>query len=146
VRRERGEAAAKERGEKLLARAKERGLEAAASEASLAVQEAGPFDRRTASLPSLGAVPDLAAAAFALTAEAPLAPKVYVANGDAVVAALRTRIPADMSGLDAAKDGLRKTLLQQKKQATLTAYIDYLKDRAHRDGALEIFGDKLARG
>jgi len=51
-----------------------------------------------------------------------------------------------MSGFDAAKDALRTTLLQQKRQATVTAYLDHLKERAHRDGTLQIFGDKLERG
>ncbi len=146
LRRERGEAAAKEEGEKLLARAREVGLERAATEASAPVEETGPFDRRAAAIPKAGAIPELRSDAFTLTPDAPLAPKVYSAAGDAIIAALRSLTPADMSGFDAAKDGLRTTVLQQKRQAAVTAYVDYLKDRAHREGALEIFGDKLARG
>jgi hypothetical protein len=76
ARRERGEGAAKERAEKLLARAREMGLDEAAPEAGLAVEETGPFDRRAASIPKLGALPDLRTDALALTPEAPLAPKV----------------------------------------------------------------------
>ena len=49
LRRDRAKAAAKERGEQLLARAKAVGLEAAAAESNLEVQETDPFDRRTAS-------------------------------------------------------------------------------------------------
>jgi len=146
VRRERGEAAAKERGEKLLARAKEVGLGHAAADSGLAVDESGAFDRRTAAIPKLGAVPDLRTDAFTLTSEAPLAPRVYSAAGDAIVAALQGRTPADMSGFEAAKSGLRTTLLQQKRQAAVTAYLDHLKERAHQEGALQIYGDKLTRG
>jgi peptidyl-prolyl cis-trans isomerase D len=146
VRRERGEAAAKDRGEKLLARAKEIGLAQAAAESGLTVDETGAFDRHTAAIPKLGAVPDLRTDAFTLTSEAPLAPRVYSAAGDAIVAALQARTPADMSGFEAAKSGLRTTLLQQKRQATVTAYVDHLKERAHQEGALQIFGDKLTRG
>jgi hypothetical protein len=62
------------------------------------------------------------------------------------VAVLGVRTPADMSGLAAAKDALRTSLLQQKKNAAVTAYMDYLKERAHREGALEISSDKLGRG
>jgi peptidyl-prolyl cis-trans isomerase D len=143
--RERGEAAAKERAEQMLARAKELGLEQAAKEAGVTVEETGPFDRRGA-IPKLGALPDLRTDAFALGTDAPLAPRVYTAGGDAVVAALRSRVAADMSGLAETKDTLRQTVLQRKRQALLVAYLDYLKERAHREGAFEVFAQKLGRG
>src|SRR5579862_225779 len=139
LRRDRAKAAAKERGEQLLTRARAAGLDAAAAENGLEVQETDPFDRRTASIPKLGPLPDLRADAFTLTKDAPLAPRVYDLAGDAIVAALRTRTAADMSGFDAAKDTLRATLLQQKRQAAAAAYLDHLKERAHGEGALEVF-------
>ena len=146
LRRERGEAAAKERAEKLLARAREADLETAAAEAGLTLEETGPFDRNAATIPKIGPAVELRADAFGLGPDAPLAPKVYSASGDAIVAAFRGRTPADLSGLAGAKDGLRRTLLTQKREAVLTAYIDYLKERAHREGAFEVFADKLGRG
>jgi peptidyl-prolyl cis-trans isomerase D len=146
LRRERGEAAAKERSEKLLARAREAGLDTAAAEAGLTVEESGPFDRNAAEIPKIGAATDLRADAFGLGPEMPLAPKVYMVSGDAIVAAFRSRTPADLAGLAAASGGLRQTLLAQKREAVLTAYIDYLKERAHRDGAFEVFADRLGQG
>ncbi|HZR80848.1 MAG TPA: SurA N-terminal domain-containing protein [Candidatus Binatia bacterium] len=146
VQRERGEAAAKERGEKLLARAKEIGLDKAAAELGVPVEETDPFDRRTGSIPKLPGATDLKADAFALTTAAPLASKVYAAGGDTIVAALRTRTPADMAGFPAAKDALRESTLQQKRGSVMTAYIDYLKERATREGALEVRPDALGRG
>jgi peptidyl-prolyl cis-trans isomerase D len=146
VRRERGEAAAREQGEKLLGRAREIGLEKAAAEAGVELQQTGPFDRRASSIPKIGPALDLRTDAFGLTPEAPLAPKVYSAAGDAIVAALHERLPADMSGFDAGKSGVEDSLLQQKRHAVLTAYLDYLKERAHREGALDILGDKPPRG
>src|SRR5207245_11617192 len=80
ARRERGEAAARERGEKLLARAREIGLDQAAAEAGVQVEETGPFER-VDSIPTLGRLADLTADAFSLTPEAPLAPKVYRTGG-----------------------------------------------------------------
>jgi peptidyl-prolyl cis-trans isomerase D len=145
ARRERGQAAAKERAEKLLARAKESGLKSAATESGAKVEESDPFDRRAATIPKIGVVPDLRTDAFTLTAEAPLAPKAYDAGGDAIVAALRERIPADMSGLEAAKDSVRDTILQQRRSATLSAYMDFLKERARQEGALEVRTDVLVR-
>ncbi len=145
ARRERGEAAAKERADKLLARAKEIGLDRAAAEAGGQVEETGAFER-IAPIPKVGRLPDLTADAFALTPEAPLAPKVYVSRGDAIVAALRTRTPADMTGFAGEADKLRTTLLGQKRRAAIEAYVSYLKERAHAEGALEVSRDDLTRG
>ena len=138
ARRERAEAAARTRAEALLARAKETGLEKAAEEAGLKVEETGYFERQTATLPGLPPMPELRTDALALSTDAPLAPKVYAASGDAVVAALRERKPADMSGLTAAKDTLHDTLLQQKRQAIVRSYVDFLKESALRAGRLDV--------
>src|SRR5947199_74367 len=141
ARRERAEAAARTRAEALIARAKQTGLEKAAEEAGLKVEETGYFERQTATLPGLPPMPELRTDALALTADAPLAPKVYAAGGDAVVAALRDRKFADMSGLAAAKDGLRDSLLQQKRQAIVRGYVDFLKESALRAGRLDVRAD-----
>jgi peptidyl-prolyl cis-trans isomerase D len=144
ARRERSETAAKERADKVLARAKEIGLEKAAAEAGLQVEKTEPFERRGGAIPKLGSAPDLRADAFAL-APGTLAAKVYTAGGDAVVAQLEERIPADMAGFASAKDALHDSVLQQKRQEVLTAYMNFLKQRAQRDGALDVRPDALAR-
>jgi len=64
-----GERKAKEHAEKLLLRAKELGLEKAAAEFGISLDETGPFDRRTGSIPKLGPNTDLLTDAFALTTE-----------------------------------------------------------------------------
>ena len=145
ARKERGEASARERAEALRGRAKEVGIEKAATEASATVDETGPFDRRTVVLPKLGNVADLRNDAFALTIEAPVASKVYTATGDAVVVALKARTPADMAGLEADKDRIRDSLLQQKRGTVLTQFMNGLKERAQREGALEVRSDALGR-
>ena len=58
-----------------------------------------------------------------------------------MVAALRDRKPADMSGLAAAKDGLHDNLLQQKRQAVVRGYVDFLKESALRAGRLDVRAD-----
>lgn len=146
ARRDRAEALAKERAEKLLARAREIGLEKAASEAGAKVEETGPFDRRVGTIPKIGAVPELRTDAFALTPEAALGARVYTAAGDAFVVSLRERLPVDMAGFDGAKDALRESLLQQKRSAATEAYLDYLKKRAQQDGALTLRANALERG
>jgi hypothetical protein len=145
LRQTRAEAAAQESAEKLLARAKEIGLERAAEEAKRRVEETDPFDRRTPSVPSLGFAPELHDAVFALTPEAPLGARVYTAGGDAVVVALRERLPADMTGLEAEKDVLRKQLLAQRRGAAFESFVAYLKERAQREGEISVRQDALGR-
>ena len=145
ARRERAEAAATERAEALLAQAKESGLESAAAEAGRTPEQTGLFERAANTIPKLGPAPDLRADAFALTSEAPLGTKVYRAGRDPVVIALRTRVPADMIGFSAAKDGLQDSLLQQKRERIVAAYLSFLKQQAQREGALEVRSDALTR-
>jgi len=146
VRRQRGQTLAGERTDTLLARAKEIGLDKAAAEAGGTVDTTGPFERRGGAIPKIGMAPDLRTDAFTLTAEAPLAPKVYTAGGDGIVAALKSHTAADMSGLAAARDALRDSMLQQKRAAAVTAYMSYLKEQAQRGGALDVRADALSRG
>jgi len=141
ARRERAEAAAKARGEALLAHAKNVGLEKAAEEAGLKVEETGFFERQTPTIAGLPPMPELRTDALTLTPDAPLAPKVFAAGGDTIVAALRERKAADPSGLASAKDGLRDTLLQRKRQAVVRGYLDFLKDSALRAGRLDVRAD-----
>jgi peptidyl-prolyl cis-trans isomerase D len=143
--RERTEAMARERAEALRVRTKDVGLAQAATEAGATVDETGAFDRRTVALPKLGNVPDLRTDAFALTMAAPVASRVYAAAGDGVVVALKARTQADMAGLDADKDRIRDSLLQQKRSTVLTQFMNGLKERAQREGALEVRSDALGR-
>lgn len=146
VKRARGEAAAKAKAQTVLARAKDVGLQQAAAEANLKVDETGPFERRGGVLPKLGAANDIRTDAFGLAAPGAVAPTVYSAGGDAVVVALKERLPADMKGFAAAKDGLGNTLLQQKRQAAVNGYMTLLKKRAVDAGALEVRADVAATG
>lgn len=144
ARRDRGQAMAKEKAEALLARAKEvGGLEKAAAETNLKLEDTGEFDRQTG--PKNLSNPDLRTDAFGLSTEKPLGTKVYPVAGDSVLVTLVAHTPADMSGFDAAKDGLRDSLLQQKRSTAMTKYIDFLKDRARQEGGLEVAQDALGR-
>jgi peptidyl-prolyl cis-trans isomerase D len=146
LKRSRGEALAKEKAEKLLARAKEIGLQKAAAETGVTVEETGNFERQTGTIPKLSASPELRGDSFTLTAEQPLAPRVYAAGGDSLVVALKERTPADLAGLNDAKDSLRQTLLQQKQQDALHAFMNHLKERAQKEGALEVKADAVTEG
>jgi peptidyl-prolyl cis-trans isomerase D len=140
-----GERLAAAEGEKLLARAKEIGLEKAAADAHVTVEETGDFDRRAGVVPKIGAAGELNTDAFALTAESPLGTRVYAASGDAVVVALKGRTPADMAELESARAGIRDSLLAQRRRAALSAFMNHLKERAAREGALTVHGDAVER-
>jgi peptidyl-prolyl cis-trans isomerase D len=141
----RAEALAKERAEALHAKAKEVGLAKAAEEMGIPLEETGAFERRSGAVPKLGMAPDLRTDAFALTTESPLGPRAYTVNGDGIVVALKARTAADVAGLDAAKAELKETLLQQKQQDALVAFMNQLKERAVKDGELEVSADAAGR-
>jgi peptidyl-prolyl cis-trans isomerase D len=146
AKRARAEALAKERGEKLLTRAKEIGLDKAAAEQQLPIETTGPFERRAGVVPKLAGAPELRTDALALTAAQPLAPKLYGVGGDAVVVGLKERVPSDPAGLADAKDTIKATLLQQKQQEAIQAFMNHLKERAQQDGALAVHADAVAEG
>jgi peptidyl-prolyl cis-trans isomerase D len=144
AKRARAETLAKERAEKLRVRAQEIGLAKAAEELGITLEDTGTFERRAGSVPKVGMAPELRADAFSLTPEKPLGPRTYTAGGDALVVALKGRTPADMAGLDAEKAGLKEQLLTQKQQDALTTFMNQLKERALKDGALEVKADAAA--
>lgn len=146
AKRARAEALAKERGEKLLARAKEIGLDKAAAEQQLSVETTGPFERRAGVVPKLSGAPELRTDALGLSTEQPLAPKVYTVGGDAVVVALKERIPSDPAGLGDAKETIKTTLLQQKQQEAMQAFMNHLKERAQQEGVLAVHADAVSEG
>jgi peptidyl-prolyl cis-trans isomerase D len=146
ARRAAGERLAKADAEKLLGHAKEIGLEKAAAESNAKVEETGPFDRRAGTVPKIGSSNELRVDAFALTSDSPLGPRVYTASGDAVVVALKARTPADMKDLDAARAGIQETLLTQRRDAALSAFMGHLMERARREKALQVSPDAVTRG
>lgn len=146
AKRAKAEAQAREWGQKILARAKEVGLEKAAAENQLPVEETGAFERRAGVVPKLSGAPELRGDAFKLTRDQPLGQQVYALGGDAVVVALKERIPADQSALADARDTLRTELLERKQQDAMQAFIDHLKQQAQRDGALEVRAEVVAEG
>jgi hypothetical protein len=70
---------------------------------------------------------------------------VFDASGDAVLIALRERIPADMAGLEADKTALREQILSQRRAAAFEAFVNFLKERAQREGEITIKQDALGR-
>ena len=60
--------------------------------------------------------------------------------------ALKERIPSDPAGLGEAKDTIKTTLLEQKRQEAMESFINHLKERAQKEGALAVEADAVSKG
>jgi peptidyl-prolyl cis-trans isomerase D len=107
-------------------------LESLARKEGQKLEETGFFTRSYgAFIPRLGSSEAIAKAAFALTAEQPALPQVEEVADKFVVAALKAREAADMSGLTAEKQAeLRTTLLAKRKDEAIAAKLEELKAKA----------------
>ncbi len=96
------------------------------------VEETGLFARSNGDfVPRIGNAKDLTEAAFKLTNAAPLAPKVFDLDGRYLVVVLKSRQPADLTTLDAAKrNQLRDAVLSRKKNEAVDKKVKELRDQA----------------
>ncbi len=103
-----------------------------ARQEKVGVEETGFFARSYGDfVPKLGNAPELAAAAFKLTAAAPVAPVVYNLDDRFVVAQLKDREEADMQALDATKrEEIRTALLGKKRNDAVSARLKELRGKA----------------
>ena len=59
-----------------------------------------------------------------------MAPAVYDVNGDAVIAVLAAKVPADESRFESEKAALRDRVQQRAEAAAVQRFIDQLKAKA----------------
>ncbi|MGH7785794.1 MAG: SurA N-terminal domain-containing protein [Candidatus Binatia bacterium] len=131
LRNERAAGLATARAEALLTQLKEKpDLDALAQKEGLKIEESADIGRAGTFLPNLGNVPALKDAAFTLTTAAPLAPAVYDANGDAIIAVLAARGAPDDTRFDSEKVQLRQRTQQQFESVAMQNFIDQLKAKA----------------
>lgn len=130
-RKQKTEELAKAKAEALLEQVKQQNaLSAVAADNGLAVEETGSFTRSGTYVPKLGTQPELKQAAFQLNKDQAIAPAVYQASGDAVVAALKESVPADESKFDEQKDTLRQQVLDRRRTGANEQFVNDLKSRA----------------
>jgi peptidyl-prolyl cis-trans isomerase D len=131
VREQRAAEAAKERGSKLLERLKvEKDIDALARSEGLKVEETDSFVRAGGYIPNLGNLPQLKEAAFRLREDQPVAPEVYDLNGDAIIAALAERLPADEAGFEPEQDRLREETEGRLEVAVFEQFLNHLKTKS----------------
>lgn len=128
---EKAEQLAKEKAEAVLARLQEtKNLATAAAEQRLTVEESDPFTRQGSYIPKMGNLTELKKAAFRLTSDAPIAPQVYLWEGNAFVAVLKEQTPPDPQEFEKQKDTIREQLLKSKQNAAVEELVRYLKKHA----------------
>jgi len=116
-------------------------LAAAAAAEKLEIKDTESFRRLDSVIPGLGTQSDLRTDAFKLTAEKPVAPQVYDLDGDAVVAALKEKLPADDSRFGDQKETLKSQLDDKRKRMVMEEFVKELKQRS----VIRINPDALAR-
>lgn len=131
VRQQKATAAAKDRAEALHKRLETQpDLDGAAQSEHLTVDETGPIIRAGGYVAGIGNAPALKAAAFELTSDAPLAPDVYEANGDWVVAVLKERLPADPADFDKQKATLMEQARRRLEMLVMQQFLSHLRAKA----------------
>ena len=84
------------------------------------------FFKRSGS-PEAGVAPEVARAAFELSERDPLPPEPIKTSDGYAVIRFRERKPPPAEGLDAERDQIRSRLLQQKKSAAWSAWLEQLR-------------------
>lgn len=131
LRRERAAGLAKERAEVLRAKIKSAAdLEMVAAEDRLAVGRSGDVARRSPYVNEIGNAEALKEAAFRLTLDAPVAPTVFEVDGDAIIAVLEERIPADETRFEAERDALRHRAQVSAENSAMQRFLAHLKAQA----------------
>lgn len=132
---------AHKRAEELLAQLKDKkSIQDVAGEDKLTVEQSAEIGRFGGYLPNIGTAPALKEAAFALTPENPVAPAVYDVNGDAIIAVLAERLPADESRFESEKASIEERLRSQAAAAAVRTFIDQLKAKAEIEYGMGVTG------
>ncbi len=132
-------AAARERAEALAAKVREgQSLVEAARAAELTLERPDAFRRRPDGyVPGLGAAPEVLRAAFALDPAAPSDPTIHqVGDRKLVLIQLLERHSPTDAELEAGIPAERQRLLQQRRQATQTRWLEELRDELEKSGEL----------
>lgn len=102
---------------------------------TLEVQSTGAFARMGGFIPKIGMSPELANAAFELSADVPVPARVFEVDSPVglpsyVVVELAERQDPDMDEFEKKKDTLRRQLLMRRQQSQLAAWLQQQRDSA----------------
>ncbi|HXK30221.1 MAG TPA: SurA N-terminal domain-containing protein [Candidatus Binatia bacterium] len=118
---------------------KERDLAKLAAQNGLKVEETGWFLRTAPQLPKIGELPEMRSG-VTLSAEKPIADKVFTQKDVVYILAFKGSQGADMERFESEKEALTKQALAETRQQVLQKFIEGLKSKAKiqiHAGALE---------
>ena len=118
---------------------KEKDLAKLAAQNGLKLEETGWFLRTAPQLPKIGELPELRSG-VTLSAEKPIADKVFTQKDVVYILAFKGNQGADMERFESEKEALAKQALAEQRQQVLQKFIEGLKSKAKiqiHAGALE---------
>jgi len=109
---------------------KEKDIAKLAAANNLKLDETGWFSRNAPQLPKVGALADLKAGGLPLSAQKPIADKLYTQRDAAFIFAFKDSQGADMEQFEKDKDNLKKQALLESRQRALIKFLESLKAKA----------------
>jgi peptidyl-prolyl cis-trans isomerase D len=106
-------------------------------EQGLKVRSTSAFQRGATSIPGIGSAPEIAAAAFLLTKEAPVPDRVFSLRDDYLVVALKERKAPTDDDFKAKQDEIAERLLALKQATWLRTFVRELREKAEKEGRIE---------
>jgi len=130
-----------QRANEVLAQLKEqKDIEKVAKANGLTTQETGWFARKSTEIPKIGELSELTAGGIALSANQPIAARVFIESDAAFLLAFKGSQGADMERFEREKESIMKEALAEAQQRVLERFKDGLKAKARieiHSGALE---------
>jgi hypothetical protein len=108
---------------------KERDIVKIAAQNKLKLDETGFFQRNSPQLPKIGDIPELARG-IPLSAQNPIADRVYRQKDAAYLIAFKGSEPADMNRFAQEKDALAKHARSEAQQRVIRSFIERLKEKS----------------
>jgi hypothetical protein len=109
---------------------KEKNIARLAEQNGLKLDETGLFARGAGQLPKIGELQDLMTRGIPVSAQSPIADKVYKQKDAAYIIAFKSSEPADITRFEQEKDTLKKQALSEAQQRVVKKFIDGLKAKA----------------
>jgi peptidyl-prolyl cis-trans isomerase D len=109
---------------------KEKQIARLAEQNGLKLDETGFFVRGAGQLPKIGELQDLTTRGIPVSAQNPIADKVYMQKDAAYIIAFKSSEPADITRFEQEKDSLKKQALSEAQQRALRKFIEGLKAKA----------------
>ena len=109
---------------------KEKHMARLAEQNGLKLEETGSFARGASQLPKIGELQDLTTRGIPVSAQNPIADKVYRQKDAAYIIAFKSGEPADMTRFEQEKDSLKKQAVSEAQQRALRKFVEGLKAKA----------------